>query len=112
MEATPFKDLIKGKTEGQLQSPAEVAPELTGQRTLDAELNLAKFASFLFAPSHTREEGRARAKTWAANLDSGQKVLARIIVHTVDRQTLTTFDHRTCLALEKLWWTTPAQPDG
>lgn len=75
---------------------------------VNVELNLAKFASFIFAPSHTQEEARARSKSWVTSDPiTNTKVLARIIVHTVDRQTLTTFDHRTSLALQKLWWERP-----
>lgn len=118
MDETLSKNLSK-ETDG---SPAEPLPlnerelhELTRARAVvNAELNLAKFASFIFAPSHTREEARARAKSWAATHPLTEaKVLARIIVHTVDRRTLTTFDHRTCLALQKLWWERPRhEPTG
>jgi len=77
-------------------------------KTLSIERNLAKFASFIFTLSHTKEQVRARVKTWLA-IDpiTGDKVVARIIVETVGRQTLITFDHRTCLALQKLWWERP-----
>src|SRR5713101_2723909 len=103
METTPFQNSSKKKPEHPLLD-SEKTGQGIGRRTLDAELNLAKFASFLFAPSHTRPNGkpddRARAKRWTFTTRAdGQKTLAKIVVNTVNGQSLNTLDHRTWLAL-------------
>ena len=75
------------------------------ERLLKSELNFARFASFIFTPSHTAEKARVRAKIWTVGLpDSEKRTLARIQVNTVNGKTLTTSDLRTFLALQKLWW--------
>lgn len=74
---------------------------------------MAKYAPFIFAPSHTKKDVRARVKTWTADPGNGAKVLARILVEPVQGETLNTFDHKTCLALQKFWWEHPKNPgDG
>jgi hypothetical protein len=74
---------------------------------LPVELNVAKFASFIFSPSHTCKDSCARIKTWVVDVE-GRKVLAKIFVEPVDRRTLNTLDYRTYLALQKIWWERPA----
>jgi hypothetical protein len=75
------------------------------ERLLKSELNFARFASFIFAPSHTAEKARVRTKIWTVGLPGTEKrTLARIQVNTVNARTLTTLDLRTFLALQKLWW--------
>jgi hypothetical protein len=70
---------------------------------LAIELNIAKFSSFIFAPSHSVALSKPRVKNWVAE-NGNEKVLARILVHTVDNTSLTTFDFKTWLALQKLWY--------
>jgi hypothetical protein len=78
---------------------------------LAIELNLAKFAPFIFAPSHTPRSARARVKTWAIDLGDGNEALARILIEPAEGETLNTLDHRTYLALQKLWWALPKNPE-
>lgn len=77
---------------------------------LPVELNIAKFSSFIFTPSHARNDAPARVKTWVIDI-KGKKALAKILVEPVDRQILNTFDYRTYLTLQKLWWERPRDPE-
>jgi len=66
---------------------------------LQIELNLARFASFIFAPSHAYPT--ARSKIWVIERN-GAKLMAKILVEPVNGAILNTFDYRTFLALQKL----------
>jgi hypothetical protein len=89
------------------------APLISGlidnQDLLPVELNIAKFSSFIFTPSHARNGVLARVKTWVIDI-KGKKALAKILVEPVDQQILNTFDYRTYLTLQKLWWERPRDP--
>ena len=106
MSETQWRNPVGGNPAARETGAEASASPLARREPLSVELNLAKFAAFLFAPSHTRQDVRPRAKNWVTEA-AGTKVLARIIVHTVDHETLNTLDHRTTLALQKLWWATP-----
>lgn len=82
---------------------ANSSKSLTKDHPLAIELNIAKFSSFIFAPSHSIALSKPRVKNWVAE-NGNEKVLARIIVHSVDNTSLTTFDYKTWLALQKLWY--------
>lgn len=82
---------------------------IDNQDLLPVELNIAKFSSFIFTPSHARNDALARVKTWVIDI-KGKKALAKILVEPVDRQILNTFDYRTYLTLQKLWWERPRDP--
>ncbi|NKE70152.1 hypothetical protein [Candidatus Manganitrophus noduliformans] len=82
---------------------------IDNQDLLPVEMNIAKFSSFIFTPSHARNDVLARVKTWVIDIN-GKKALAKILVEPVDRQILNTFDYRTYLTLQKLWWERPRDP--
>src|SRR5438874_625710 len=115
MEPTSLKNLIEGKQ--QKLAKLEDVRDLRALRRLQAELNVSRHAAFIFAPSHTRPNGkpddRVRVKIFRGeNPETGESFMRRLTVHTVDGYSTRTFDGRTWLALVKLWWERPRNQDG
>jgi hypothetical protein len=115
MEQTHFKSLIEEKK--QRIAKIQDVRDLRALRTLQTELNVSRHAAFIFAPSHTRPSGkpddRVRVKIFRGeNPETGESFIRRLTVHTVDGYSTRTFDGRTWLALVKLWWERPKNPDG
>jgi hypothetical protein len=71
--------------------------------TVKIEINLAKWASFIFAPSETGD--RVRQKQWTVlNPETGQKTIGRITVNTFNGTTLKPYDYKILLGIHSLWW--------
>ncbi len=96
-------------TENLPIEPQPVLPPSLAE-PLQTELNLARFFSFIFKPSHTRAS-EPRAKSWVVDAN-GTSIRAKILIEPVDGETLTTLDHRTYLALQKVWWDQAHEPNG
>ena len=44
------------------------------------ELNIAKFADFIFVPSHAKNVRESRRKIWKVSHDDGSKRMAHILI--------------------------------
>jgi hypothetical protein len=68
------------------------------------ELNIEKHADFIFAPAHSKTLNRPRKKTWAIQLENGQKVAAYLLIQPIyGGRTFTTKTRKVYLALTQLW---------
>lgn len=70
--------------------------------TIRPELNIERHADFIFAPSHSKNIGKPRSRTWLEALPDGTKVKASISIATFNGKTPTTRTRKVYLALQKL----------
>mgnify|MGYP005817859155 CR=1 FL=1 len=79
---------------------------------VDSEINVTKWANWIFQAMHSavvqhnNQFFAPRVREWQdQNPVTGQIDLNRLTVHTLNgKEVLTTFDFRTWVSLEKLWW--------
>lgn len=91
-------NLIKNRPTTELLSS-----QSSDKGEVKTEINLAKWASFIFAPSDTGD--RVRQKQWTVvNTITGQKTIGRITVNTFNGTTLKPYDYKILLGLHSLWW--------
>lgn len=92
-------------------SHTELAPILRSK--LSVELNIAKFSSFIFSPSHTAPSNAPRVKEWImSHPESGDTIQAKILIEPIDGMTLNTFDHKTFMGLQLIWHKKIKDQDG
>lgn len=75
---------------------------LRAAETIRPELNIEKHADFIFIPSHSKNVGKPRSRTWLETLPDGTKVKATISIETMGGKTPTTKTRKVYLALQKL----------
>ncbi len=71
-------------------------------KTVRPELNIEKHADFIFIPSHSKNVGKPRSRTWLETLPDGTKVKATIYLDPVREKTPTTKTRKIYLALQML----------
>jgi hypothetical protein len=81
----------------------KLSSQFLNKGEVKTEINLAKWASFIFAPSETGD--RVRQKQWTVlNTETGQKTIGRITVNTFNGKTLKPYDYKVLLGIHSLWW--------
>jgi len=84
-------------TQEQIRKEIEKA-----EQVIRPELNIEKHADFIFAPSHSRNLHKPRARTWIETRLDGTKVKATIQLEPFRGKTPTTRTRKVYLALQKL----------
>lgn len=72
------------------------------EEVIRPELNIEKHADFIFAPSHSRNLHKPRARTWLEHRPDGTKVKATIQLEPFQGKIPTTKTRKVYLALQKL----------